>query len=66
MKKIDVFESCTKCKHVKIERDYTADSFEFCMSWFCTKSNKFVRRYVDWHDKDEFIPDWCELEDYKK
>lgn len=65
MEKIIRIKSCPKCDFCKIDRDHTEDSFEMCMSWFCKKSNKFIRRYVDWSDNDQFIPDWCELDDYQ-
>ena len=54
-------DSCDKCPFVEITRDYTEDSFETCFRWECKKKHKPARRYVDWNDKDKFIPVWCPL-----
>jgi hypothetical protein len=59
-----IIESCKKCQHFKSERDYTSDSFDFCLKWFCNLENKDIRRYVDTWDKQKFIPDWCPLDNY--
>jgi hypothetical protein len=61
-------ESCIDCPNCKTERDYTSDSFEYCEKWNCNFSgkSKVIRRYVDWHDHDKFIPDWCPLVKKKK
>jgi hypothetical protein len=59
-------ESCERCPHVRIERDYTSDSFEFCTKWDCDMSKRNIRRYVDWNDNKKVIPDWCPLIDTKK
>lgn len=55
--------SCTECPHFRSERDYTADSFEYCFRWICNygKEPKDIRRYVDWSDTKKHIPDWCPL-----
>ena len=39
-----------ECPHYTSERDYTADSFEFCTRWICTLAKRDIRRYVDWAD----------------
>jgi len=58
---------CTACPNHSSERDYTADSFEYCDKWLCKHPDgpkEPVRRYVDWNDKaTEFIPKECPLKD---
>lgn len=62
-------ETCTKCPNCKVDRDYTEDSYEYVERWDCgyglPKEFKNIRRYVDWHDKQPFIPDWCPLKNKK-
>ena len=53
--------TCTKCPNHTKERDYTEDSWEFCEKWHCNLMNIYVRRYVDWNDKNLFIHKDCPL-----
>ncbi len=64
--KVIKLTSCRDCPHVQISRDYTEDSWESVDKWKCLLLNLYVRRYVDWHDKGEFIPKGCPLEDDKE
>lgn len=60
-------ETCEKCPHVNVNRDYTEDSFETCFRWDCKLAKgKNILRYRDWHEKDNFIPGWCPLKKVKK
>jgi len=61
--KILKIESCKDCPFHSATRDFTEDSFEYVEKWRCEKLMKFIRRYVDWYDKDKFIPDECPLEE---
>ena len=63
MPKKIVITSCTQCPHHSEQRDYTEDSFETVFKWYCSKSNAFVRRYVDWNNKKDYIPADCPLEE---
>jgi hypothetical protein len=65
-------DTCEKCPHLLSSRDYTADSWEEVSRWGCrittavdeksgVKTERNIRRYVDWNDKVKFIPDWCPL-----
>lgn len=53
--------SCTECPFCDTNRDYSADSFETLIRWDCKKKQQASRRYVEWTDKENFIPDWCPL-----
>lgn len=53
-------EQCSKCPNSKSERDYTADSFEYCEKYFCSRLNRFVHRYVGTFEKTP-IPNDCPL-----
>ena len=61
-------DNCTECPHCRTERDFSEDSFETLERWDCkfTGTKKNIRRYVDWYDKDKFIPNWCPLIKEKK
>jgi hypothetical protein len=61
-KKITI-NSCTQCPHHTSERDYTHDSFETGYKWHCSQLDKYVRRLVDWNDKEAYIPEECPLDD---
>jgi hypothetical protein len=65
MSKVLKIECCTQCPNHSTERDYTADSWEYCVKWNCKKLKNPVRRYVDWNDHDKYIPKNCPLEDKK-
>ncbi len=53
-------KNCSECPFVKIEKVYTADSWEDVSKWSCTKKkNKTIHEYVEWNDKITKIPDWC-------
>jgi hypothetical protein len=57
-----VITACNKCPYMKSERHYTADSFETCFEWKCTRGN--INKTIaiqDWNDKTPPIPDWCAL-----
>lgn len=64
--KIIKIDSCQLCPHFQLSRDYTEDSFETCYRWFCKEVKKDIRRYVDWNDREKFIPDWCPLPDLSR
>lgn len=59
-------DTCTKCKHCSVSRDYTSDSFEYVERWDCELKKRKgiptnIRRYVDWSDHSKFVPTWCPL-----
>lgn len=54
-------DTCTQCPFFSRDRDYTSDSFEYVERWYCKKKEKDIRRYVDWNDKQKYIPEWCPL-----
>jgi hypothetical protein len=62
MIKVIEIKSCVQCPNHTNARDYTADSFEFCEKWLCKLLTEPTRRYVDWNDTREFIPNNCPLE----
>lgn len=62
MSKIIEIECCTQCPNYTKERDYTEDSWDTSEKWKCRLLPEPTRRYVDWYDKDLFIPDNCPLE----
>ncbi len=68
--KIIRIERCKDCPHHYEERDYTGDAFETEFKWGCKlrpdhfpKGDPWVRRHVDWNDKqNDFISADCSLE----
>ncbi len=62
MDRVIVLQSCKDCPFVRVDRDYTEDSFEMVFKWTCTKLKADVRRYVEWKDHSNFIPDACPLD----
>jgi hypothetical protein len=53
-------KDCSQCPHSKIERVYTADSFENVHKWTCNKERKVIDGYVDTFDKVA-VPNWCPI-----
>ena len=56
---------CKQCPNCKIDRVYTADSFEQIYMLSCKKqfdpqimTHKVISSYSEWNDKD-FVPEWC-------
>lgn len=57
-----VLKSCADCPFIKIRQVYTEDSFETVFSWHCKKKKeKEIRGYVEWNDREKYVPDWCPL-----
>ena len=54
---IDIF-SCKECPHFKITNEYSTDGWDRGEDWFCTKANKQIAGFVEWHEKPS-IPEWC-------
>lgn len=59
---IDI-KTCRECPFIKIERCYTADSYEYANDWFCgKKDNKKIEGYISWNEeRDVEIPKWCPI-----
>jgi hypothetical protein len=55
--KIDI-DNCECCIYHKSYKVYTSDSFENVRKVHCTKLNKDVHSYLDWHE-DAKIPKEC-------
>ena len=53
--------SCKQCPFMRADRHYTADSFEMCFDWKCTKSAGAIIACLDWNDKEPPVPAWCPL-----
>lgn len=52
--------TCRECNELTEERDYTADSFEYCTKGICNKTKRkknTIFRYLDWNRKPP--PTWC-------
>lgn len=70
-------ETCRDCPHLKTERYYTADSWEFVSTWYCGKTDRPKPESTDLQDivenssrialversRDEpdDVPTWCPL-----
>jgi len=53
--------NCGECPHVRIERDYTSDSWEHAVKWLCSKKKKKkIAGYIE-HKREEpkDVPSWC-------
>ena len=57
--KIEI-SSCKDCPFFKEGMDYSLDGWDRGSDWTCTKKNKMIASFVEWHDKIE-IPNWCPL-----
>lgn len=60
---IDVCSNCPFFSEERVyreERAYREDIWDTCYKWYCDKSNKIIRNYVDCDEKIP-IPDWCEF-----
>lgn len=54
-------ENCTSCPFCKQQRCYTEDSWEEAYDYICTKTNKEIAGYMEWHDKMPAVPYWCPI-----
>ena len=53
--------SCESCPSAKIERVYTADSFETVLALKCQRKNGAHVAEREWNEPWPAIPEWCSL-----
>lgn len=59
MKKVLIeIESCKDCPHFKITGTSSTDGFDRGDEWYCTKEEKMIDGFVEWHENPP-IPLWC-------
>lgn len=53
---------CDQCPYLKVEPDYSEDSFEYLSKHICGKNKKVLRRWIEVFDKNKTkIPKGCPL-----
>jgi len=60
MKIILDINSCRECPFFKITGTSSTDGFDRGEEWFCSKAEKQIATFVEWHEKPK-IPEWCPI-----
>jgi hypothetical protein len=52
--------SCKQCPFWKEGPYQSTDGFDHGYDWICTKANKTIAGFVEWHEVNKIkIPEWC-------
>jgi len=65
MKKVTIkleITSCKQCPFFKEGDRETTDGFDSGNDWLCTKKNKLIAGFVEWHEVSKIeVPKWCPI-----
>lgn len=53
-------KDCSRCPFHEVTGTSSTDGWDRGEDWFCTKEQKFIQKFVEWHDKVP-VPEWCGL-----
>lgn len=54
--------SCSDCPFWKRGNRQSTDGFDEGYDWTCTKANKMIAGFVEWHEVNKVeIPKWCPI-----
>lgn len=57
--------SCQECPHFKITGTSSTDGFDRGDDWHCTKADRQIAGFVEWHEHPA-IPGWCPFRPQRK
>lgn len=58
----NINKTCKDCSYWKEGQDDSTDDFDRGNDWICTKMNKIIAGFVEWHEVNKIlIPHWCPL-----